>query len=122
MGWIYKTQFENYEKSENHFNAAIQADPLYPHPYFHLAATLIDLERFTELYRHLEKCLKVVTIEKAWVHHRYGMANELQGKYDAAIGNYQQAILNTMNNDKIKDYQADIERCKTKLNILNNNA
>lgn len=121
MGWIYKTQFEDYEKAENHFKAAIQNNALYPHPYFHLASLLLDLERFDELKKLLEQCLRVVTIEKAWVFYRYAMAEELQGKYNDAIKYYQQAILNTMNNDKIKDYQTDIDRCKTKIDIVKNN-
>ncbi len=121
MGWIYKTQFENYDKAENHFNAAIQSDSRYPHPYFHLAAMLLDLERFDELTKHLEKCLKVVTIEKAWVFHRYAMAEEIQGRYAEAIKYYQQSIVSTMNNEKIKDYQADIDRCKTKQEVSKNN-
>ncbi len=118
MGWLYKTQFDNYEKAETHFNAAIQSDPLYPHPYFHLATLLIDLERYEELKKHLEKCLKIITIDKAWVYYRYAMLDEIKGRYDAAVKNYKTAILNCLNNDKIKDYQTDIERCKTKQEII----
>jgi len=117
MGWIYKTQFDNYEKAKMHFQAAMNSNPLYPHPYFHLAALLVDLERFDELKKHLEKCLKINTIDKAWVYYRYGMLDEISGEYGNAIKNYQSAILHCFSNDKIKDYQADIERCKTKQEI-----
>ena len=71
IGWIFKTQFDNYKKAETHFQAAIQADPLYPHPYFHYAGLLIDLDRFDELKKLLEKCLKIVTVDKAWVYSRF---------------------------------------------------
>ncbi|MEX6690112.1 hypothetical protein QTN47_21565 [Danxiaibacter flavus] len=117
IGWIYKTQFDNYEKAEMHFKAAMRANPLYPHPYFHMASIYVDLERFDELQRHLDKCLNVITIEKSWVHYRFGLMNEIKGNYAAAIKNYQQAILFCMNNDKVKDYQADIDRTKTKMEI-----
>jgi len=117
MGWLYKTQFDNYGKAENHFTAAMQADPLYPHPYFHLAALFIDLERFDELKKHLDKCLKIVTIDKAWVYYRHGMLAEIKNNYAEAIRHYKLAILHCLSNDKIKDYQADIERCKTKQEI-----
>src|SRR6187549_1297302 len=53
IGWIFKTQFDNYKKAELHFHAAIKADPNYPHPYFHLASLLLDQERFAELEKHL---------------------------------------------------------------------
>lgn len=117
IGWLYKTQFDNYQKAETHFAAAMQSDPLYPHPYFHMAALLIDLERYDELKKHLEKCLRIITIDKAWVYYRYGMLEEIKGNYKQGIKNYQTAILYCLNNEKIKDYQCDIERCNTKLQI-----
>lgn len=118
LGWIFKTQFDNYEKAEKHFRTAIQASPSYPHPYFHLAGLLIDLERYNELKKLLQTCLKVVTIDKAWVYYRYAMLAEISGNYNEAIEQYKAAIINCLNNDKVKDYQADIERCKIKTNIL----
>lgn len=117
MGWIFKTQFDNYQKAEMHFKAAIQADNLYPHPYFHLASIYIDLEKFDDLKKLLDKCLGIITIEKSWVHYRFGLMNEFKGNYDEAIKEYRQAIVFCMNNDKIKEYQADIERCKMKIEI-----
>lgn len=117
MGWIYKTQFDNYEKAKTHFLTAIKADPSYPHPYFHLAALYADLERYDDLKKHLGKCLKIPSIDKAWVYYRYGMVDEIASQYENAIKNYRQAILHCFNNDKIKDYQADIERCKIKQEI-----
>jgi tetratricopeptide (TPR) repeat protein len=117
MGWIYKTQFENYQKAEVHFKAAIASDPLYPHPYFHLASILVDLERFEELKEFLDRCLGIRTIDKSWVYFRFGMVSELHGDYAAAIAWYEKALLQTMNNDKVKDYQADIDRCRTKFQV-----
>ncbi|MDB5249570.1 MAG: hypothetical protein JWQ40_3964 [Segetibacter sp.] len=120
MGWIYKSQFENHEKAERHFRAAIKSDPFYPHPYFHLATVMMDMDRFKELEEHLEHCQEVYTIDKSWVHDRFGMMYEMTCDYANAIKSYQQAILSTMNNDKIKEYQADIERCKIKVDITGN--
>jgi tetratricopeptide (TPR) repeat protein len=117
LGWIYKTQFENFQKAEVHFKAAIAADPLYPHPYFHYATILVDLERFEELKEFLDRCLGIRTIDKSWVYFRFGMIAELRGQFAEAISWYKKALLQTMNNDKVKDYQADIDRCITKLNI-----
>jgi hypothetical protein len=33
LGWIYKTQMDNYEKGENHYLAAIKSQPGYPYAY-----------------------------------------------------------------------------------------
>jgi tetratricopeptide (TPR) repeat protein len=117
IGWLYKTQFDSYEKAEMHFKAAMKSNPLYPHPYFHLATLYIDLERIEDLKKHLEQCLKVVTVEKAWIYYRYAMIDEMKGRYDQAVKQYQKAILHCFSNDKIREYQADIERCKTKKGI-----
>jgi tetratricopeptide (TPR) repeat protein len=117
LGWLYKTQFDDYGKAENHFLTAMKGDPLYPHPYFHLAALLMDMERFEELNRHLEKCLRIRTIEKSWVYGRYALIEELGLKFEKAIYFFQKAILSSQNDEKIKDYKHDIERCEMKMEI-----
>ena len=37
------------ERQKIIFMTAMKSDPLYPHPYFHLAALLMDMERLDEL-------------------------------------------------------------------------
>jgi tetratricopeptide (TPR) repeat protein len=114
MGWLYKTQFDNYAKAENHFLTAIRCDSLYPHAYFHMGALLMDMERFDELAIHLEKCLQVRSIDKSWVYGRYAMMEELKSNFDKATYYFEKAILGSQNEEKIKDYKADIERCNMK--------
>jgi tetratricopeptide (TPR) repeat protein len=117
LGWLYKTQFDDYSKAENHFLTAIRCDSLYPHSYFHIAALLMDMERFDELTQHLEKCLKVRTIDKSWVYGRYALMEELKTNFDKSILYFEKAILASQNDDKIKDYKQDIDRCKMKTEI-----
>jgi tetratricopeptide (TPR) repeat protein len=122
LGWLYKTQFDDYAKAENHFITAMRCDPLYPHSYFHIAALLMDMERFEELHQHLEKCLKTRTIDKSWVHGRYGLAEELKLDFQKAVYYFEKAILASQNDDKIKDYRQDIERCEMKAEISKKHA
>jgi tetratricopeptide (TPR) repeat protein len=117
MGWLLKNQFDDLEKAENHFMAAMKSNPLYPHPYFHYAVLLTDMERYKDLEKHLDKCLKISTIEKPWVNARFGILNELKQNFTEAIGFYEKAILTTLSDEKIKDYKADIERCKMKIEL-----
>jgi tetratricopeptide (TPR) repeat protein len=117
LGWLYKTQFDDYGKAENHFQTAMKSDPLYPHPYYHLAALLMDMERLEELNRHLEKCLTIRTIEKSWVYGRYALIEELQLNLNRAVFFFEKAILSSQNDEKIKDYKLDIERCEMKMDI-----
>ena len=121
MGWLLKTQFDDYVRAENHFITAIKCDPMYPHPYFHYATFLTDLERYDDLVKHLEKCLLVATLEKSWIFSKRATMEELNFRYEAAIGFYEKAILSSLNDDKIKLYNDDIERCKAKQEILSRN-
>ncbi len=118
MGWLFNTQFDDYSKAENHFQTAMRCDPLYPHSYFHMAALLMDMERFEELQAHLEKCLRVRTIDKSWVYGRFAMSEELRNNYEKSIFYFEKAILVSQNDEKIKDYRGDIERCQMKMEIF----
>jgi tetratricopeptide (TPR) repeat protein len=117
MGWLYKTQFDDYGKAENHFLTAIRCDPSYPHSYFHLAALYMDMERYSELNQHLEKCLRIRTVDKSWVYGRYALAEELKQEYDKAIFYFEKAMLVSQHDEKIRDFKLDIERCEMKREI-----
>jgi tetratricopeptide (TPR) repeat protein len=118
LGWMYKTQFDDYAKAENHFLTAIRCDALYPHAYFHLAALYMDMERFDELAKHLEKCIGVRTVDKSWVYGRYALMEELKSNFETAEHYFEKAILVSQNEEKIKDLKLDIERCRMKIEIL----
>ena len=120
LGWLYKTQFDDYKKAETHFRTAMKSDSCYPHPYFHYAMLLTEMERFDELNKHLERCLTIPTIEKSWVHYRYGLAEELNMHFDAAVNCFERAILISLNDDKIKEYRNDIERYTRKMELAHN--
>jgi tetratricopeptide (TPR) repeat protein len=117
LGWLFKNQFDNYKKAETHFIAAIKSDPTYPHAYFHYAVLLTDMERYDELKKLLNKCLKIPTIDKSWVYVRFGIVEELQQQFQSAINYLEKAILVCLNDEKIKDYRQDMERCRMKMEI-----
>ena len=95
----------------------MRCDPFYPHSYFHMGALFMDMERFDELKNFLEKCLKVRTIDKSWVYGRFALMEELKLNFDMAIYYFEKAILASQNDEKIKDYKHDIERCNMKTQI-----
>lgn len=114
LGWIYKTQMDDYRNAEKHYRAAISGDPAYPHAYLNYIVLLMDLERFDDLSQIVNKAMEVEAIDKSWLHHRLGLVKELQLKLDEAIVYYEKAMLLTLNEDKIKSYKEDIERCEEK--------
>ncbi|MFY8129250.1 MAG: tetratricopeptide repeat protein [Chitinophagaceae bacterium] len=114
IGWLYKTQLDDYANAEVHFKAAIQNDPSYPHPYFHLASIYFELEELDKLAEHLDKCKNIKAIEKSWIHHKRGSLAELMYSFSNAINHYKMAILESFNNERMTEYRADIERCEQK--------
>ncbi len=117
LGWLYKTQIEDYKKAEKYYVACINSSPHYPHAYINYAVLLTDMERFDELDKHLEKCLKIPTVEKSGVYLRYGIMEELKLNFKEAITCYEKAILMTLSDEKIKDCQEYINRCKSKMDL-----
>lgn len=115
LGWLYRTQFDDYQSAEQHYKVAIHFSPLYPHPYLNYAYLLTDLERFGELEELMQKCLAVPSIGKAFVYHQRGVVCELQEKYTEAIGQYKTAARLSLNDEKIEEYKKHIARCETKM-------
>ena len=120
LGWLYKTQIEDYVKAESYYKASIKSAPLYPHSYFNYATLLTDMERYDELVKLLTSCLKVATIEKSWVYMKLGFKEELQLNFQGAIDFFEKAILLSLNDEKIKEYQQNIERCRQKVELAKN--
>jgi tetratricopeptide (TPR) repeat protein len=114
LGWIYKTQMDNYAKAENHYLAAIKSEPGYPYAYINYALMLMELERFEEMEALIENALKVSSVEKTTLYYRLALGNEIQLKFDEAISCYEKAILYCLNDEKIKSYRTDIERVEEK--------
>lgn len=117
LGWLYKTQIEDYKKAEKFYIACMNGNPHYPHAYVNYAILLTDMERFDELSIHLEKCLKISTIEKSMIYVRFAIMEELKLNFKDAISYYEKAILMTLSDEKIKDYQENVNRCKTKMEL-----
>lgn len=118
LGWIYKTQMDDYRNAENHYLAAIKGEPAYPHAYLNYIILLTDTERFAEALTWVKKAMKIEAVDKAWLHHRLGLIHELQLKFDEAIFHYEKAMLLTLSDEKIKAYKEDVLRCEEKIQLL----
>jgi tetratricopeptide (TPR) repeat protein len=114
LGWLYRTQFDDYETAENHFLAAIRFCPEYPHPYWNYVYLLTDTERFGELEKLLQQCLKVPMVNKAQVHSQFGLMHEYKEQYTKAITSYETAVRLSVHDEKIEEYRRSISRCRSK--------
>jgi tetratricopeptide (TPR) repeat protein len=117
LGWIYKSQFDDYVKAENHYKAAIKFGPDYPYSYYNLIYLLTELERFEEAGQLMAKCLRIQVIDKSLIYHRMGILEEFKGNFEAAIDHYKKSIKLCMNDEKIEDLKKNISRCEYKLTL-----
>ncbi|MGZ5189528.1 MAG: hypothetical protein ACXWCZ_00840 [Flavisolibacter sp.] len=115
LGWIYKSQLDDYRNAESHYLAAIKSDPGHPHAYYNYASMLFEMERFEDLDAFLQNMLCVKVLDKAWVYHRFGLIQEMKLRFHDGIQFYEKAALISLSSEKIKQYKEDIERCNEKL-------
>lgn len=117
LGWIYKSQFDDYEKAIKHFNACIHFFPEYPYSYYNLVDVYINMDDWASAKKILELSYKTRTGQKSKISYHYGRISELTGNFEEALNHYKKALLLTINNELVEDYKKDIERCRYKIEI-----
>jgi tetratricopeptide (TPR) repeat protein len=122
LGWLSKTQLEDYKKAESYYLACIKSNPQYPHAYSNYATLLTDMEKFEELNDLLQKCFEIAVIEKSWVYIKFGQMEELKLNFKEAINCYEKAILVTLIDEKIKEYHDHVNRCRNKIELARNHS
>ncbi len=117
LGWIYKSLFDDCQKAENHYRAAIKFGPNYPHAYYNLFHIMTEMERFEELSAYLKTCLHIAILDKTVIYNRLGIIEEFKGEFMNAIDYYKKAIKICLNDEKIEDLKKNIIRCKYKAEL-----
>lgn len=118
LGWLYETKFQDYKQAEECYKHALEFSPEYPAIYINYAILLSTLEKNDELEKLLEKALKVAGINKGSIYNEYGIFYERTGKFDKAIEAFQKSLQYAMSEQETERFQASIERCKKKQEIL----
>src|ERR1043166_747380 len=119
MGWLYKTQFDNYDKAERHYQAAIRYEPSYPHSYWNLAYLYNDLERWDELRALMKQCLSVPTVDKSLIYNRIALMEEQMEHFEKASQCYRKASLLCVSDERLEEFGKAIKRCEYKMELLN---
>lgn len=117
LGWMYKTQFDDYLRAETHYRTAIKANPAYPHAYWNLCYLLTDMERYDEAYKLLKLCESVNTLDKSLLKLRLGILEEQKGDFKQAIKRYKEGLLCAMSDERLEELKKLIERCEYKQSI-----
>ena len=77
----------------------------------------MDLERFEELQKLMDKAMKLASLNKSMIMSQLGEMRELQGEFEEAIALYKSAIRRSVKNDQIELLWDSIDRCEEKLHI-----
>lgn len=98
------------KKVENHYKAAIKYGPEYPYPYYNLIYVWTEQERFEEMERFMNDCLKIPIIDKSTIYNRFGVMEEFKGNFSKAIENYKKAIKICLNDEKNRGFQKEYQQ------------
>lgn len=118
LGWIYETKYKDYPKAEEYYRKCLEFTPDYPAVYLNISVVLSHLGKWKELEDVLNGALLVPGVDKATIYNEFGIMNELQGKFEAAIENYKTAIRFSLSDVNIDTYYASTKRCIKKQEML----
>jgi tetratricopeptide (TPR) repeat protein len=115
LGWLYRTQMENYKQAAEHFKASINFDPEYPHSYFNYAYMLLDLDDPKGARQVLDKAFSSRSVNKPKLRYELARVYEYEGDWDKAMEYYRLAMNSSINNELLSDIERDMERCQRKI-------
>lgn len=118
LGVIYFRHFKDAATAESHYKKAISSSPEFTESYINYSALLLSQERFAEMNANLNKVSEITGVKKDKVYELFGLMNELQAKYDEAIGFYKKAIGITFSDEDLGLYEKAINRCNAKKKYL----
>jgi len=117
LGWLYRTQFDDYERAENHYKAAISSNPQYPHAYINLIVLYTNIEEWDKARDVAGKAMIRPLVDKSLVNYRLGIIEEYAQNFDQAITFYKKAIKLCLSFDSIEDYKRAIVNCEYKATL-----
>lgn len=118
LAWLYEHEYKDFSRSEKHYKAAIRFSPSYPSTYLNYCHLLSRLGQLEALEALLQKARLIEGMKKSEICHEYGILYEMRGDYLNAANYYQDAILHSLINADIASYQAAMERCLLKYELV----
>lgn len=118
LGWLYETQFKEYDKAENCYRQAVLYEPNYTAGYINYIYLLSTLNRYDDLKTVLADAEKVTGMNRANINYEYALMYEMTGALDTAVEYYKKAIIASTENSKLQLYKDALERIKLKKEIL----
>jgi len=117
LAWLYEHEYKDFQKSERHYQAAIGFTPTYPSAYINYCHLLSRLGELEKLENILQKAANISGIKRSDLFNEYGILHEMRGDYLKAASFYKDAILHSLINSDIENYQGALQRCLLKLEL-----
>lgn len=118
MGRIYEEQLDDYRQAKYYYQMTLYLDKDYAPVYNHYALLLIHLGEFDEAHRVIDIGLKVKGVDTAQMIYLKGLLYEKYEMYSTALGLYQDAKRQCLNNDFMDSMDGHIKRVKEKKTLL----
>lgn len=115
---IYDSKLSNYEKAKKYYQTWLSIDPYYASLHINYCYLLLDYNEYDDLEKALNNAFQTPWITTATLYYIYACMYEKQYQYNQAIIKFEKAILESLNNDKIRDYEECISRCNKKQSIV----
>lgn len=119
LGWIHCNKLSNYEKAEYHYKLAIKFDPDYPASYLNCTYLLVDLGKFEEAKKLIDKALSEVTgADKASYYSELARIYEFEKKYTLAHQFYKKSLDFAFNANYIENMKVNMKRVQDKMSTF----
>ncbi|MCC5943823.1 MAG: tetratricopeptide repeat protein [Bernardetiaceae bacterium] len=115
LGWIYETKYQDFAQAADYYELALEKEPSYLPTYSNYAVLLSTTRRFDRLKAVLEQGLAQEGINTARMYNEYGLMQELQHDYQAAIQSYEASIKDDLDIESMQRSLQAIERCEEKM-------
>jgi len=118
LGFIYDSLFEEIKIAEKYYKKCLELDPDFKEAYNNYAYCLLVLKKYNELEEFVLKSINLQIVNKAYLYHLLGKAQEALLKLPEAIQAYETAILHSFDIEDIQAREKDIARCTKKQEFL----
>lgn len=114
MGKVYAEQFGDYYMAESYYQTAMASDPRNENVCLDYALLSITMKEFGKAEKLIAYARTIRGVDLARILYHQGLIEEVQHDYDKAIQLYEQAILESYNDEYAKFMDAAIQRVNAK--------
>ncbi len=119
MAKMYMEQLNDLAMAEKHFQIAMACDTENEGVCLDYILLLITLKEFDKATKLIAYAQKLKGIDLSRIYSSEALIFEYQQKYGKAIANYEKAILESFNEDRINYLNNEIKRVKDKKKLIN---